>query len=198
MVVPANRTRVVELPPHRERRFREHLERVVAEAFALREAGTLPAPSPIAERGPEPGTDASRLLAAACATCRGKCCKQGGDRAFIDVPTIARYLAAHPEAAAAEVLAAYLAPLGGKTYERACVFQGERGCRLPREMRARICNEFSCDGLEDLLELLADRGEPRAIAAAVHDERVMRVAVLGVEGAIEVDVENETSRRGVC
>lgn len=194
VIVPANRTRVVELPAHRKRRFREHLERVVAETFALREAGALPPGSPVAERGPEPHTDEFRLLAGACATCRGKCCKQGGDRAFVDVPTIARYVEAHPDATAAEVIAAYVAPLGGRTYERACVFQGERGCRLPREMRARICNEYLCDGLLDLRDALAEGAEPRAIAVAVHDEKVMRVAVLAVEGIAELETAGATSR----
>jgi predicted nucleic acid-binding Zn ribbon protein len=191
-IVPANRTRVVELPAHRKRRFREHLERVVAEAFALRDAGSLPPPAPIAERGPEPDTDEFRLLGAGCAACRGKCCKQGGDRAFVDVPTIARHLVAHPRASADEVVAAYLAPLGGRTYERACVYQGERGCRLPRQMRARICNEYFCDGLEDLRRALAEGAAPRAIAAAVHDETIVRLAVVAPSGMVELDPPGRT------
>ena len=66
-------------------------------------------------------------------------------------------------------------------WKGSCVFHGERGCVLPRAARARICNEWQCQGLA---------GWARAIEAA----RPARLLVASVEKGVvrrSVVVEND-------
>lgn len=174
-----NRTGLSPLPEKRRRLFRAHLARVVDAAF-----GTPPT-SPNAPSSPEPSLATARLFGAACATCQGRCCQAGKDHAFVDEETIQRYRRAHPEASAEQVIEAYLGYLGEQSYDRGCVFQGPRGCTLPRPMRASICNDFFCT---PLLEIGArdERKAPRhALVAALHGERLLRLRL--VDGSPQTD-----------
>ena len=167
--LPANRTRVRALPEHRRERFRAHLSRVVEEAFT----GTPSVDIEVARD--RDGT--SPLLGEACATCRGRCCHAGGDHAFLDVATVHAYLRAHPQASREEVMNAYLSRLADTTYGRGCVFQAEDGCRLPRTMRAGICNAFLCTPLQDLRALEASK-PAHVLLVAEHGERLVRLALV--------------------
>ena len=40
-----------------------------------------------------------------------------------------------------------------------CVFQGEQGCTLSRELRSEMCNRYECNGLRTLRERFRE-GEP--------------------------------------
>ena len=183
VTLPANRTRVRPLAERRKERFRAHLVRVINEAFAI--ASTHPSASAAAEDGTSP------LLAEACATCRGRCCHAGGDHAFVDVATIQAYRRAHPEASREEIASAYLTRLAETSYDGGCVFQAEDGCRLPRTMRAHICNAFLCTPLQELRAIEASR--PAAVLmAAQHGDRVIRLALVesgSPSGRIDLDGE---------
>lgn len=169
LALPANRTRVRPLPEHRKERFRAHLSRVVEEAFATPQP--TEAPSARTDEGTSP------LLGEACGTCQGRCCHAGGEHAFIDVATVHGYLRAHPDATRDEVTSAYLTRLGDTAYDRACVFQAEGGCRLPRSMRAGICNAFLCTPLHEL-RALEDSKPAYVLLVAEHGDKVVRLAVV--------------------
>lgn len=168
-----NRTGLSKLPEKRRRRFREHLVRVVEEAFG--------APPPSSPRAPsdEPSPEVAPLLEGACATCRGRCCQAGREHAFVDRETIQRFRGANPEASAEEVVLTYLAHLGEETYDRACVFQGALGCTLPRSMRAGICNSFFCTPLLELQKAAERMPIRHALVAALHGERLVRLQIVG-------------------
>lgn len=168
VLLPANRSQSSILSERRKKRFRAHLRKVVEEAF-----GTPLEPSPMPNE-----LGASPILEQACAICRGRCCHAGGDHAFVDIPTIHAYRHAHPEASPEEIIDAYLARLGERTMDSGCVFQGEKGCLLERTMRAAICNRFLCSPLEPWRASEASSKDIRALAIAMHGEKVVRLSVI--------------------
>lgn len=177
--VPYLRNRTTRLPARRRAAYVVHLRETVARAFTERASGTQPPDFDLQHDQRNNAALRSQAIAVVlergCAQCRGACCPQGGTRAFVDVPTIARYLVQFPTATEEDVVNAYLAYLGTRTIAEGCVNQGARGCTLPREMRAAICNKFLCDGLRELVGRLVarddDQQEPRVFyQAGVDDE----------------------------
>jgi hypothetical protein len=84
-----------------------------------------------------------------CGMCKGGCCTQGGETAYISVRTIRRFMDKHPNLSDDEILDAYLSKIGDETITDACINQTSSGCALPREMRSNTCNRFYCDALKD-------------------------------------------------
>ena len=164
-VIPHNDARVSRLPHSR----REALERVlrsnVAEARAL-----LRSDAPIEPESLLPALPATRasaaqqraestLRAAGCAACRGHCCMAGGNHAFNRAETMVRVLRANSAWSDDEIVQVYVSHVAERTMTDGCVFQGERGCTLTRELRSEMCNRYECNGLRTLREHF-DEGEP--------------------------------------
>lgn len=180
--LPANRAGLQPLSAARIQRFRAHLEHVVELAFAR--------PAPI-DDGDEDGPassdlDEARLFESACATCRGNCCHAGGDHAFLNIAAIDRYRRARPDADPDDVVDDYLSRLGKESYARACVYQERTGCRLPRSMRADICNSFLCTPLLQLRESRKLTGSKRVLVASIHGDRLLRLSLIDDTGHIDV------------
>jgi hypothetical protein len=87
------------------------------------------------------------IFGGACALCRGFCCRLAGDHAFFRAETVQRFRQTHPEMSQEQLIDAYMSYLQEQSLENSCVFHGERGCVLPREIRPSICNEYFCEGL---------------------------------------------------
>ena len=123
--------------PERVEAFLEHLDAVIAEAFAVdvpEEADEHSDPSP------EPAR-----VAAGCATCQGHCCLLGAGRmAFVEAETIQMHRARIPGLTPDGARSIYTDALPETSTNEGCLFQTERGCALPRERRAGICNRFRC------------------------------------------------------
>jgi hypothetical protein len=152
------------------RRHRAHLE-----ALAAAPESEIPAPASPAQ----PPTAAAGL----CAVCRGRCCREGAARhAFIDRAVLQRWCAAHPGRGVQDAVEHYMACLPARHVHESCVYNGARGCVLPREERADICNRYACDALQQVQERERGRaaGEaatPAATLAAVLDgARLVRLA----------------------
>ena len=118
---------------------------------------------------PEPlPSSVQQVLWAACATCRGSCCRLGAaSHAFQTGDSLRAYrLQYRPDASDAEILAAYRAHLPERSLTGGCVYQAETGCALPREMRSGICNRYLCDGLLALKEQIEQAPADRPIQGA--------------------------------
>ena len=182
-VLPDNGGRLSPLPSRRRRRLAEHLqtlveglERRAAEGFRHWKA----APT---EVGP---TRADQILGQACATCRGHCCRTGGDVAFLDTSDLERFWSTRPRASSASIVRSYLSALPERSYAGSCVFHGRSGCTLPREMRANLCNAFLCDGLRELRSKLAPDAPHGAFLATAKEGELLR--------AVRVDADGTTKR----
>jgi hypothetical protein len=171
-VVPASTQSATLLPARRRRLFREHLAKLLTRLGETPAASRAPLPA-------EEQADAAQFhaegaaLNAACSTCRGYCCGYGGVEAFIDEPTLQRFAEAHPALDSDDILRAYISRLPKRSMKDSCVFHGEQGCALPRDMRSAVCNTYRCDGLQKLQEIHARQ----VLLTAAYEGRVVRSAV---------------------
>ena len=172
-IVPHFDRPLVKLPRSCRQEFRAHLLRVVRQAFTetLTAAGVADLASELARavtpppHFPEGG--------AACATCQGFCCRNGAGHAYLDAAVIRSYLARHPGLGWRAVVRAYLRKIPVASFADSCVYQGRRGCVLPREMRSATCNHWYCDGLRELRATL-DAGAPRPVLIVAVKDREVR------------------------
>jgi len=183
-ILPSNESPLVNLPERRRRMFRDRLMGVISTAAAKLAGPDRDAPHNDDEQIVAPNVDSPQLLsllAQGCATCRGYCCQPGGEHAFIFVETICRYMERNPGQRPRHVLESYLSHIPPKTYHLACLYQGPEGCRLPRKMRSRICNDYLCTGLIQLLSETREPHNPRAFAVASVGGQIRRAALIHSE-----------------
>jgi hypothetical protein len=175
--VPAAERPISLLPQERLSVLGDHLAQLISDlredgGEAARQRGDDDTSTPAAEG------DCMRvsILQQACATCRGYCCLGGEDLAYLDRGMMSSYLDEHPQDDPPEVISRFLSHLPENTCEDSCVYHGEKGCGLPREMRSSICNGFECSELGWLREEL--RGSPpyRVFLVGMQGRRVVRYA----------------------
>lgn len=169
LTVPFGGQPLVPVEHERMEAFKAHLSQVISEAFEVSDE-EVAAYNPRRNAEPE-----EPVLAAGCATCQGHCCQQGNkSKAFLGVSTMKGHRKFWPDLTAEVMEANYLAALPELAYEGGCVYQGDMGCTLPREMRSDICNTFHCHELE-FSEERAKAHPDRPIAlVAVDDDGIPR------------------------
>jgi hypothetical protein len=179
VVVPSNSRPVVPLPDERREKFISHLEQMVelgcqGEPAELDDYVSLEA----MDRAVAPAE--SQVMGACCGLCRGECCSGGLEHAFIDQDTIRHFRQRRPDVEPDEIPAIYCSYLPTESYVGACVFQGEMGCTLPREIRGVTCNRFMCEALVELrVELRSGVNGPTLGIAINDDQEVQRSRILG-------------------
>lgn len=142
VMVPRNGRALVPIPPERVQRLREHLA-------GIARAAKDPANAPPVR--PEPEGFAAQVAHTACSLCRGWCCRNGGDDAFLDEQTLARVCGATSERDASAVIQLYVERVPAVSYEGSCIFHGKQGCTLDRSLRSDVCNAYFCGGLQTYL-----------------------------------------------
>jgi hypothetical protein len=164
VMVPRNDKPLVAVPPQRVRRLREHL---IKELRDLRNAKHVERfASPVR---PEPAGFAARVARTACSLCKGWCCRNGGDDAFLDDRTLARVRLANPGMTETALLRLYVDRVPAVSYPDSCIFHGSRGCTLDRSMRADVCNSYFCGGVSTYLKS-DDLESPTVIIAGEGDK----------------------------
>jgi hypothetical protein len=167
VTVPLNRKALAPTSSERVRRLRRHL---VASLRAMR---TMKDPRGSASpQRPEPDGFVGRVARAACAVCKGWCCKGGGDHAYLDERVMARVRQARPELDARAVMRLYVERLPAVGYEGSCVFHGTDGCTLDRSLRSDVCNSYFCTGLGNYVKV-ADAAADVVVIAGEGDEMHM-------------------------
>src|ERR1700761_3542311 len=78
VMVPRNHAPLVEVPSERVRKLSEHLDQELAD---LRRAKQRERPG--SSETHEPTGFAARVVQTACTLCKGVCCRNGGDHAFL-------------------------------------------------------------------------------------------------------------------
>ncbi len=161
----------VEVPaPERIQAFKNRVEVLINAAFTQTEQlsdtpvalESLPALASASE---------SPVFAAACGTCRGKCCTQGEGHAFLSISTIRRVMRATPTATAAEILATYSSYLPERSVVGSCEFHTDRGCNLPHAMRADMCNYYICPALHEMRSSM-EQDKPPGFFIAAADRKL--------------------------
>jgi hypothetical protein len=164
VMVPRNDKATVPISAERVMRLRKHL---VVTLRALRKLKSLEhSVSPLQA---EPEGFTGRVARTACSLCKGWCCENGDDHAFLDETTLARVRSARPTLDVGSVLQLYVERVPGVGYENSCIFHGKQGCALDRSLRSDVCNNYFCGGLQGYLtgdEVVT----PTMIIAGVGDQ----------------------------
>jgi hypothetical protein len=153
VVIPSGYADISELPDERIHKYAEHLRKVTSEAHHSADESTARTHRKMRELfettearfATEPGLrDISNRM---CGMCKGGCCADGGNAAYITSATIKREKKRQPGLSDEDLVQAYLSRLSSQTITNACVNQTTTGCALPTEMRSDTCNGFHCDTL---------------------------------------------------
>jgi hypothetical protein len=168
VTVPRSDKRLMLVTRDRVERLKEHLRDVLRE---IREAKKAPLPTPIE---PEPDGFKAVIARTACTLCKGHCCRNGADDAFLDDRTLARFKLTQPKISDQAIVRLYAGHVPSEGYIGSCIFHGKKGCTLGRSMRADICNTYFC---RDLGAYLRKRSTPRptvVIAGGIEKSPVLR------------------------
>lgn len=167
VMVPRTEKPLVAPSARRVDRLRDHL------AGLLRAAATVDRIPPVR---PSPEGFVAEVVQTACTLCRGWCCRNGGDDAFLDEQTLARVLRDVGKGDDAAARRYYLDRVPPLVLESSCIFHGEQGCTLDRWARSDVCNVYYCGGLHAYLTS-GDPGQP-AMVIAGEGAKVRRSRVL--------------------
>lgn len=170
-ILPATDRPVQRQDPTRRTLFSERLTDLMETAIADPEGPTGDTVEPDL-----PPTGDARLIASACASCRGSCCRHGEDHAFLRPATLRRFLKAHPGLTPAKAKEEYLRRLPAESIAGGCVFQGREGCTLPRSMRSDVCNRYHCEDLETLRK---STGAAPVLVIGFDEDRYVRASLIG-------------------
>ena len=142
VIIPRNDKAVVPISPERVRRLRKHL------VLTLRALRTMKGPEhSVSPLRPEPEGFAGHVARTACSLCKGWCCRNGEDHAFLDEGTIARVRCASLALDVRSTLRLYVERVPEVGYRNSCIFHGKQGCTLDRSLRSDVCNSYFCGGL---------------------------------------------------
>jgi hypothetical protein len=157
------------LPHERRRAFREKIESVVRELANRADETWQPIDgaqsSSVNGKLSSLPAEGQRLVGVICAGCRGFCCSGGDTHAYVGADTLSRLLRERPGLRSEELADLYVDRLPEQSFEGSCVFHGETGCALPRDMRSDTCNVHFCAGQHNLQAALAQGAPPRAFVA---------------------------------
>jgi len=177
VAVPAAERPISPLPKERLSALADHLTQLVGHSGADREES---APHRRNDGTPTAAGagDCPRvsILEQACALCQGYCCLCGEDPAYLDGKVMSGYLDQYSEYAPSEVIRGFLSFVPENTCKDSCVYHGEEGCGLPREMRSSVCNGFECVELRWLREVLSGSDPYRVFLIGMQGHRVVRCA----------------------
>ena len=131
VMVPRNDKALMAVSLERVRRLREHLIKELRGLRMAKHSERFASPA-----RPEPTGFAARVAHTACSLCKGWCCRNGDDDAFLDDRTLARVRLANPDMTERAILRLYLDRVPPVTYRDSCIFHGKQGCTLDRSLRA--------------------------------------------------------------
>lgn len=156
VVLPTGHAHQVPMDKSRVEKYREHLEKVITEAFEYASVDDVPRDNN--HDAHEKILEQNKLFARQprlkeisdqfCMLCKGGCCARGQEHAYISASHIRRLLDADPDLTADQLLDAYLSRLQDSSTANACINQGPTGCVLPRELRSSTCNQFFCASIK--------------------------------------------------
>jgi hypothetical protein len=178
-LMPVNKNTLTELSEARKEAFLKHLADVFNDLKTDSEKTLKIYSNELEADLPE---EEASLLGYACATCKGYCCGLGDTHGFLDYPSLEHYLSTQPsELCEEELKEAYRSYLPTQSYSHSCVFQGNQGCTLPREMRSFTCNNYRCSELTSYRQQVATSESKLTFAAAIDNEKIVGTSVFNAE-----------------
>jgi hypothetical protein len=181
VAIPANIKCIRHLPEKRQRSFSNGLKQLIEQVVAERSSSAVLTDYSTTQTDCDtqtPEMELRSILCNACAVCKGGCCVNGGEHAYIKADTLLCYMQQHPGLQPQQVLDEYLSFLPEKAYENSCVYHTELGCALPFHMRSESCSSFVCEGLTEIKEQAVNTKTTRFFVAAMEGKKVLRSAFI--------------------
>lgn len=186
-LVPSNNSAITKLPKSRSAAFVAHLREIYRDVQANTPSNH---PTYIADIEQDDPPALKHLLSYACATCKGNCCRLGETHAFQDYWSLQRYLRTQGCVTEDEIIGQFVSYLPEYSTNEACVFQGNKGCTLPENMRSITCNNHKCYPLIEFQRQIASHpGSTRAVGA-VRGRNVDTIAVFTEDDFNYIEGEN--------
>jgi len=174
-ILPINTRTLVSLSKKQKNEFLLHLETLYLDIIEQRPPSTkiyeheLNEPLESAEQ---------QLLGKACATCLGECCSLGKNHAFQDITSLSHFLANQPKMLTLDELTRlYSQFFPRKHYKSACIFQGNKGCTLPVELRSFTCKNYRCPSLRSYHQELLTTNQKLTIAVGSIERAIKKVSI---------------------
>jgi len=171
--IPSGGHRLVSLSKARIKKYTEHLTNIISRAFEQSES--LDVVFDQQKQTHEKLLDLEKRFAknpllrtmsdGVCSVCKGACCAEGKERAYLSSATIKRVLKQKPGLSVEDLLDRYLSTIANEVIDGACINQSARGCVLPMELRSDTCNSFHCESLKSFQKSIEENGDSSAALA---------------------------------
>lgn len=178
IIVPAIR-RGMSRQPHRVEKLRNNLMPIAEKAI---EELSMRSPRPDIRSSTESAEEASHsdlqfqtLAGHACRLCRGHCCKNGGEHAYLTVEDLMRWVDQVGIDSAEQAVQRFLDHVPTQSIDQSCIYHTDTGCQLPRSMRSATCNRHYCSEL---------RGVRQQWREAPSEDRRVLVASTNIEDSL--------------
>jgi hypothetical protein len=188
VTVPAMSRKLLPMDDDRREALRRHL----AAVFAGEPEEQQPdkAGAPVSDRPDHrpAGHEEQPLLLRVCATCMGHCCTQGENKAYLRLTTMPAQVVSESRTAPDGVIQTYLSHVPDTSYDDSCIYHGENGCALPRELRSSVCNNHYCHALTIYRSAMTTCGPHPALVVATRGLRVERAAWVTEKSLLPIDI----------
>jgi len=146
LLLPSGPDKIVNLSKKRITQYTHHLYKVISSTFSgsdvkKSETGNSAELKQTQQRIKQHSV-IGKLNVQFCTTCRGGCCAQGNEEAYIEDATIRRIRRIKPTMRPRDILEVYLSALSPKVIKESCINHTINGCGLDREFRSGVCNRF--------------------------------------------------------
>lgn len=183
VVIPATQNPVTGYSKERLKLLKNHLKKIILEIQDYRSiAATDQEISARQEADQEvsinAGSNPHPIIREACAMCRGRCCINGKEHAYLSPKTIQRYAKRFPQLEDHRLCADFVSYVEEDAIDNSCIYHGKMGCSLPRDARSNTCNEFECPGLRRLQHKLSAAGPHKIFLVAAIKNRAIRYAFI--------------------
>ncbi len=156
------------LSEERKENYLRHIREIIdISVKKIEHENTEPA-SPTVKTSNEIDGTVSTLNRMICGICEGRCCINGGDKAYLKPQTIERYMREYPELSPEQVFNRYAEKMSEQTHIDSCINHTDKGCILPREMRSDTCNDFYCDAVKKFNRAFSEQETPPEGAVVIR------------------------------
>lgn len=184
MILPSFASPLRQQPAERKKALQQNLQNAAKQAVdMLEEPGRVEViKANIAHRVGDISSVPPEVITNACSTCRGACCRPGGEHAFLGAEFLAWRLLTEPDATPEGIVEQYLALVPDESFDDSCLYHSPTGCAIPRAKRSPICNGFLCIGVVERAEDLACQPDAVTVTIAVDNGVPRRVGFVGADG----------------
>jgi hypothetical protein len=171
LVIPSGGSELIDADSERAERYVEYLTQIINEAVEYSNADEViydehhdaHAKRLLVDQRLDTKPSLRTVCDELCAMCKGGCCASGKDHAYLSVFSMRRYMDAHPQLTAQDLLNLYCSYVVSTSIADSCINHTETGCALPRDLRSDICNGYYCESLKTYQEMSAEKDEQAAV-----------------------------------